>query len=170
MSIEWTSPVETAAPGDLPGRVQRLEDKLAVREVVHRWMTLVDQRRWTELDDCFDARVYVDYTGLRPMPPAGWAERQSMIAGWKARYDEVIAYQHHIGNFISATHGDIARCTGSNLTTHERRTSDGSGVELWHVGVYHRWQLARLGGRWRLTHIAAQKIWERTDRRPPPVP
>lgn len=167
MSLEWTLPVETPAALDLPGRLQRVEDKLAVRELVHRWMTLVDHRRWSALADCFDTRVYVDYTGLRPLPPAGWVERESMIAGWKARYDEVIAYQHHIGNFLSAIDGDIARCTGSNVTTHERPTSGSVGTELWHVGVYHRWQLARVGGSWRLTHIAAQKIWERTDRRTP---
>ena len=166
MSLDWTVPRETATPEDLPGRVQRLEDKLAVLAVVHRWMTLVDQRRWSELHECFDARVYVDYTGLRPVPPAAWVERESMIAGWKARYDEVIAYQHHIGNFVGAIDGDVARCTGSNIATHERRTSDRSAIELWHVGVYHRWQLARVSGQWRLTHIAAQKVWERTDRGP----
>ena len=43
-----------------------------------------------------------------------------MIAGWKARYDGVVAYQHHIGNFLSAIDRDISRCSGSNVTTHER--------------------------------------------------
>ena len=43
----------------------RLEDKAAVNEAINRWMTLIDDPRWTDLPACFDARVYVDYTALR---------------------------------------------------------------------------------------------------------
>ena len=164
MSFDWTLVTEDVPPLDMADRLRRLEDKAAVREAIHRWMTLIDHRRWTDLRDCFDGRVYVDYTALRPQPPAGWFEADEMIAGWKARYDGVMAYQHHIGNFLSAIDGDTARCTGSNVTTHQRPTADSSGVELWHVGVYHRWQLARIGARWLITHIAASRVWDRSDR------
>lgn len=164
MTIDWTILGDEVLPRDDGARLRRVEDKLAVAEAIHRWMTLIDFRRWPDLRACFDARVFVDYTALRPQPPAGWFDADQMIAGWKARYDSVIAYQHHIGNFLSVIDADIARCTGSNVTTHERQTADGSGRELWHVGVYHRWQLARIGGHWLITHIAARRIWDRTDR------
>jgi len=164
MSIDWAVVTEDPPPRDMADRVCRLEDKAAMNEAINRWMPLIDHRRWSDLPACFDARVHVDYTALRPQPPAGWFEADKMIAGWKERYDGVVAYQHHIGNFLSAIDHDIARCSGSNVTTHERPSADGAGAELWHVGVYHRWQLARIEGRWLITHIAASRVWDRIDR------
>lgn len=164
MSFDWNLAIEQEPPRESEAKVQWLQDKDAVRETIHRWMSYVDQRQWSELRDCFDANVYVDYTGLRPQPPAAWKELEDLIASWRARYDTIIAYQHHIGSFIGAIDGDVARCTGGSITTHHRRTVDGVGTELWQVGATHRWQLGRMNGRWRITHIAASKVWERLER------
>ena len=164
MSIDWRVATERLPPREVVALAQWLHDKEQVREVIHRWMSYVDQRRWSELRDCFDSRVYVDYTELRLLPPAAWNTLDDLVANWRNRYDAIIAYQHHIGSFIASIDGDLARCTGGSITTHHRHTADGTGMELWQVGASHRWQLARIDGRWLITHIAASKIWERVER------
>lgn len=161
--FDWWIVPERRVAGDAVARAQLAHDESAVRDVVHRWMTLVDQRQWEGIAALFAARVFVDYTSVRPDPPAGWVEADAMIAGWRRRYDAIVAYQHHVGTFVGAVDGDVARCSGSSIATHQRRAPDGEGTVLWQAGVYHRWQLVRDGERWRLTHIAAHKLWERVD-------
>lgn len=141
--------------------MQATQDALDVIFCIQRYMSAADHRDWAAARSCFADEVYLDYTDLRPNPPAGMIAADTMIAGWAERHAAILAYHHHMGNLLPSVDGDTARCTASGLATHLRGSASG-GTEFWQLGAYYDYELERANGRWVITSVTIHKQWERT--------
>jgi hypothetical protein len=142
-----------------PDTPDAMVGRIAVTTVICRYMTLLDRRRWQELEALFAPQVYYDYTSLRPEPPAQWMERSTMLAMWRDRHEAMISHQHHMSNIVADVNGDRATCSASGIATHCRRRPDGNSY-LWQMGGYYDFGLIHSDGQWLIETVRMTRHWQ----------
>jgi hypothetical protein len=140
-----------------------LRDKQECHELLSRYVTNVDHKRWDALlADCLAPEMEVDYTALRPLQPAGRMKSVDLIAEWRTRMGSVAALQHHFSNIVVDVEGDRATGGASGISTHRNRVSAETD-SLWQIAAYYSFGFERTAQGWRINATRIFPRWERTE-------
>lgn len=142
----------------LEERIQELEDKEAIREVLARYGFTYDLGRKEEWYELFtDDAVYnsVESTGT----PNVMNNKKDIMTRFGPDAKRPGATQHMQVATIIKVNGDEARAIGfqvctSHLTTHEANISEGP-IILLRTGV-RSWRLKRIDGEWLITETVSR--------------
>jgi hypothetical protein len=144
----------------------QLENLLAEHEIIKTvtgYMMAVDTGKWDDVGAFFAPEVFLDYTSVRPLPPARSLQREAMVSGWQTRYAKEIAYQHGLSNLVAQVQGLEATCAGNNVASHVMDDPKGHGIVLWQIGVRLNWRLRNESSNWLITSVVAEYVWDRTE-------
>jgi 3-phenylpropionate/cinnamic acid dioxygenase small subunit len=126
-------------------RLQTIEDKLAIHELLNRYSSMVDERRWEWMDRVFAPGATIDYrsTGGQAGPfreTLEWLDRA--LAPWPLNL-------HFITNVTIELDGDRATSRCYFNAPMGRREADGSQTVITNAGYYDD-QLVRTPDGWRV--------------------
>ena len=126
-------------------RIQAIEDKLAIQELLHRYATMVDERRWALMDEVFAADATLDYrsTGGEAGPyreTLEWLDRA--LKPWPLNL-------HFITNICIELSGDTARSRCYFHAPMGRAESETEQLVITNAGYYDD-DLVRTEQGWRI--------------------
>ncbi len=133
-----------------------LADRLDIIEACTRMAWLADQRDWAGLTEVFADRVRLDYTSLNGGEPVE-LKREDVVTAWAGVLGRLAATQHLVGNHLVSVDGDEAACTATFHATHVYPNPHGDS--LWTLGGDYRYELRRIGARWRIAGITMTAKW-----------
>jgi hypothetical protein len=119
----------------------------------------VDARRWNELLELFASEVVSDYTSLFggdsiQQPPEKLVEsRASFLPGFTRT-------QHMIGVPVVSVDESVASLVAPVVAWHVCKNPDPPDGDTWLVGGRYEMQLAKIDGKWRITHLTLASAWE----------
>lgn len=127
-------------------------DIIAIHNLLCRFMQSFDDKNWEQMRACLCDTVFCDYSSFRREAPADMtAERY--VAQRRAALSD-LDMQHNFSNLHVDFHGPTAsaRC---NYTIHRFRPDfAGEADGFFHSYGHYNYRLARLGGVWKISHIA----------------
>jgi hypothetical protein len=95
-----------------------LQDEAAIRNLMDRYGSGVDERNWADFEEIFDDPLETDFSGMdATMKPATLA-RAVHVAGARAVIGQFAATQHMITNVQIALEGDQARARATMRAEH----------------------------------------------------
>ena len=128
-------------------RIDALEDKLAIHDLLHRYATMVDRREWSLMHQVFAPGATIDYrsTGGQAGPyeeTLAWLDRA--LAPWPLNL-------HFISNITLELDGDRARSTCYFHAPMGRVEDEASGAQhvITNAGTYDD-ELVRTAEGWRI--------------------
>ncbi|MDB5394776.1 MAG: hypothetical protein JWM91_2282 [Rhodospirillales bacterium] len=136
-------------------RLQRLEDKQALQDLLISYARSCDARDWTSYRTVFTADALIDYTGAM-----GRRGRRDEIAEWLGEIMGVpsLEYtQHLLANFQVELDGDHAAGRVDYLNP-DIFSRDGIRDLLVNGGQYV-FEAVRQGPAWRLSALTARILW-----------
>jgi hypothetical protein len=126
--------------------VSRMLDRLAIEEVLVRYSTCIDTKRFDGLKDVFTADAVVDYVSAGG-PRASVPEVSEWLAKVLAPFKVI---QHMLGNFSIEVDGDRARSVCYFHNPMGLPGADGNVSMFWCGGRYVD-QLVRTSAGWRIS-------------------
>lgn len=133
--------------------LQSLADRAEIIDVVTRYATSIDLRRWDVFAACLADKVEVS------MPVTeGWVpmSRDELVGLATRIYAQLEATQHISANHQVTVVGDEARCSSTLNATHYLG-EDVDGSLQREVG-YYEWRLVRMDG-WRIDRMHMTISW-----------
>lgn len=127
------------------------------RAIVCAMTALVDLQHWSQLTDCFDEQVRVDYSSLWG-GEAQQLARADLIGQWRAMLPGFDATAHQLGPVEVQVDGDKAAASADVQGTHVL------GDQAWVVEGRYRIDLVRRGRSWRITALTLDLTAESGDR------
>jgi 3-phenylpropionate/cinnamic acid dioxygenase small subunit len=124
---------------------EELSDRLEIRELLDRYASVIDQRRWDALHEVFTPDAQVDYTSTGGKqgalePVMAWLARA--LAPWPLNL-------HCISNVSIETAGDRARARCYFQAPMGRKLADGTQEIVTNAGWYDD-ELVRTTAGWRI--------------------
>ncbi len=160
-------------PADVPdlAALAQLLDRRAVIDVSHAYAAGIDHRDWDRFADCFAEQVVIDTSSFSGHP-ARQVARQPWVESVRTVNGSFDATQHLMANHtVTFDNPGQARCVNEVRAAHwfSAASMDAFGLEpadacCTLVGHYDN-RLARLDGRWRLTHCRLQVRYRFGDER-----
>lgn len=136
----------------------RLEDRIAVADVISRIGFSIDQQEWSGAESALADEVTSDYSDLF----GGEAQRQTraeLVASWRAALPGFHANQHMINTIeVLMTAPDRAKSRSYVRATHRYEKN------LWVVGGIYTHELVRSPTGWRVTAVHFSLAYEEGDR------
>jgi hypothetical protein len=117
----------------------------------------VDLAAYDLAERAFAPRVVVDYTSLWGGTPAEMAAAD-LMAAWRGIVPGFDATWHELSGLRASVAGDTATATAFVDGRHW------IGSRLWRPVGHYDWRLARIEGRWRVTHMTFRMTQETGDR------
>jgi hypothetical protein len=141
-----------------PGKSERDE----VLDALHRFWRLVDLQEWELIaKELVVQDLYIDYTSLRPDPPAGLENSAAWLSSVGKRLAQLAGYQHQIFNESVFIEGTEARIQTAGHANHLRKASaSDSAPTLWILACQYDLAMRKVDGSWRLTGITCKKLWD----------
>jgi hypothetical protein len=141
------------AEGMSPERMQAVADRLDIQDLMSRYSTAVDAKRWDLLEQVFVPGSIIDFRGN---------------GGPELPYPEVVDYlreslagfagcQHYVTNHMIELDGDRARCR-IYVFTYLASIVDGDEV-LFADGGWYDDDLVRTPGGWRIEKRVSGLVW-----------
>ncbi len=143
---------------DLAGRIQRLEDRVAVSETVVSYCLNVDRRDWASFTRCFTDPVLTEYRNGRS---TGSTSRADLVALISEALDGFTSTQHLSTNHVitfDAADPDLATCVSAMFAQHLIQGSPNGDFYLLRA-IYTNY-LRRTSEGWRIEGIETQRRWE----------
>ncbi|MBM4268157.1 MAG: nuclear transport factor 2 family protein [Deltaproteobacteria bacterium] len=81
-------------------------DSEAIRDVLVRYATAIDDKNWALLRTCFTADASTDYGDI-----GKWSDADGIVAFMEAAHQGFRATNHMLSNFVVRVDGDRARAT-----------------------------------------------------------
>jgi hypothetical protein len=140
-----------------PSRIQEISDRLEIGELLVRYCTAIDSKRYDDLDFVFRGDAVIDYTsagGIRGALPE--------IKQWLSEVLSLFPMtQHVVGNVMIRVQGDRAtsRCAFFNpmgLPLPEGK----KGLKVLFFGGYYNDSLARTADGWRIVERVEESTWD----------
>jgi hypothetical protein len=151
---DWTETRRRAMLGRMDTELRAIADRLAIEDVLHRYSTAIDTRRFELLDEVFAAGGVGDYTaagGIRGTLP----EIKEWLANALAIFSVI---QHLVTNVRADIRGDEAT-TSCYLFNPLGYATDGGKTEmLFCGGIYHD-KLVRTPQGWRIRERVIQTLY-----------
>ena len=142
--------------GDLEERVQRLEDRAAIGDVVIRFAYGLDRADWELYGATLADELFVDFTESTGMEPRIWTREE-----WCGFAAEVLngfdARQHISSNHRIDIDGDRATCLSYMYAQHHLPGAPG-GDELLMRGWYE-YELVRTAAGWQIDRLTQHYTW-----------
>lgn len=138
-------------------RLQELEDRADIGEVLTRYCSALDNRDWKGLESVFTTDAICDYGALGN--PHGAAEIASLISSTIGDLD---ATQHLIGNVTVSVDGDMATADCYLISQHIRAGAPGGDHYL--LGGRYSDRLVRTPEGWRIAHRTLHRMWTTGNR------
>jgi hypothetical protein len=135
-----------------------LQDEAAIRSLMDRYGSGVDERDWADFTEIFDDPLETDFSGMdASMAPATLA-RAAHVAGARAVIGQFAATQHMITNVQIALEGDRAKARATMRAEH---WLDGlrSSPRYTMFGVYEN-GFRRTPKGWRICRLALRVVRE----------
>ncbi|MGY1809518.1 nuclear transport factor 2 family protein [Blastococcus sp. SYSU D00669] len=137
--------------------LQQLLDRTEIAELLARYSTALDERRWELLGEVFTPDASCDYGSLGS--PDGLAEITALVRGTIGDLD---ATQHLVGNVVVAVDGDEATADCYLISQHVRRGTPGG--EHYMLGGRYADRLVRTPAGWRIAHRTLHRMWTSGNR------
>jgi 3-phenylpropionate/cinnamic acid dioxygenase small subunit len=138
-------------------RVQQLEDRLDITDVLARYCDALDQRQWDLLTTVFAPDASADYGSVGT--PTGVEAITSAI---RSTIGDLDATQHLIGNVQVHVQGDTATAQCYLISQHVRTGQPGGEEYL--LGGRYVDELARTPDGWRITSRRLHRMWASGNR------
>jgi hypothetical protein len=134
--------------------VQSLLDRADVIDVVTKYATSIDLRRWSDFADCLADKVEISL----PVT-AGWVplSRDDLVELASRIYAQLEATQHISANHQVTIEGDQATVLSTLNATHYLGEDVAGGSLQREVG-YYEWRLVRSGG-WKIDRMHMTITW-----------
>jgi hypothetical protein len=151
---------------EIPLAIQVAADKVEIQEVMARYATAVDAKRWDVLETVFFKGSVVDFGpngGVRDEYPGIVDYLKSAMAGFAA-------YQHYLSNFVIQVNGDEAT-SRFYVWTPLITIVDGRD-EIIMDGGYYDATFVRTADGWRVKELVSGLVWvdEKMAQAMPPPP
>jgi len=137
----------------VPAAIRAAADRVEIQEVMARYTTAVDARRWELLEQVFTPGAVIDFQpngGARDTYPAITEYLETALAGFAA-------YQHYLSNFLTEVDGDQAT-SRFYVFTPMVTIVDGRD-ELINDGGYYDAKFVRTAQGWRCSELVAGLVW-----------
>lgn len=143
--------------------IENLLAEQAIAKAVTGYMNAIDSGRWDDVKSFFADHIFVDYTSVRPEPPAATMSRDQMIKLWQTKFAKEIAFQHCLSNLEFDVRESTALCIG-HLCAHHVMPNASGEIVLWQIGVRLTWKF-RLDTltQWVIESVKGDYIWDRTE-------
>ena len=151
---------------EIPLAIQVAADKVEIQEVMARYATAVDAKRWDVLEQVFFKGSVVDFGpngGVRDEYPGIVDYLKTAMAGFAA-------YQHYLSNFVIEVNGDEAT-SRFYVWTPLITIVDGRD-EIIVDGGYYDATFVRTADGWRVKELVSGLVWvdEKMAQAMPPPP
>ena len=146
-------------------------DERAIRSLMDRYGSGVDDRDWSDWLDIFDDPLVVDFSGVTAGLKPVTVSREKHVARAWALIGQFDATQHMITNVQVRLDGDAATCRATMRAEHWLSGIRGNGRYTM-FGVYQN-GFRRTPGGWRISHLALRlareeghvDVWAEAQRR-----
>ncbi|MGE0216374.1 nuclear transport factor 2 family protein [Mycolicibacterium sp.] len=139
---------------DIEAAVQSLVDRAEVIDVLTRYATSIDRRRWDDFAACLADTVEISM----PVTGGSVAMSRDELVGLAGRiYAQLAATQHISANHQVTIAGDDATAVSTLNATHYLG-ADVTGGSLQREIGYYEWRLIRSGG-WRIDRMHMTITW-----------
>lgn len=129
-----------------------ISDRLEIQQLLVDYATVIDQRRFDELDRIFTADAYINYRAM-----GGIDGRFPEVKAWLA---EVLpnfpAYCHMVGNVDIKLDGDCA--TGRTMCLNPMKLNDG---QILFCALWYDDEFVRTPEGWRMTRRVEDKCMDK---------
>lgn len=133
--------------------VLTLEDRLAVDDLLTRYATAIDSRKWDLLDTVFTPDARLDYRSA-----GGTADDYPTVRAWLASVLPIFdVTQHHVLNRIVRVVDGVARATSNFLNVNLLQVSGEPWVFT--VGGRYHDRLVHTPEGWRICHRLEETQW-----------
>ncbi len=136
----------------------KLLDESAIRAVMDRYGSGVDDRDWADWAAIFDDPLEVDFSGMTPGLKPATVSRDKHVARASALIGQFDATQHMITNVQLRVAGDAATCRATMRAEHWISGLRGAGRYTM-FGVYEN-GFRRTAAGWRLSRLALRVVRE----------
>lgn len=138
-------------------RLQEIFDRLEIEDVLVRYCTAIDSRKWDGLDSVFTQDAFIDYTSA-----GGVKGKLPEVRKWLSEVLNLFSMsQHVIGNFVIKVEGDRAtsRCAFYNPMRFQTAEGEESSP-LCFFGGYYNDTLIRTDAGWRISQRIEESTWD----------
>jgi 3-phenylpropionate/cinnamic acid dioxygenase small subunit len=137
---------------------ERLLDEAAIRSLMDRYGSGVDERDWAGWAEIFDDPLEVDFSGMSADLKPVTLERAKHVASASAVIRQFDATQHMITNVQVRLDGDTATCRAVMRAEHWLSGTRGNGRYTM-FGVYEN-GFRRAPDGWRMSRLALRVVRE----------
>ena len=129
-----------------------VDDRIAIEELLFRFMRAFDEKDWESMHRCLVERVYCDYSSFRGTPPSEIARddyvmlRRTALASLKT--------QHNLSNLLMSGSPSEAEVKCNYTILRFAPDFDGSPDRFFHSHGQYRFKLVPIGGEWKIASIA----------------
>jgi 3-phenylpropionate/cinnamic acid dioxygenase small subunit len=135
--------------------VEHWTDLLAIRDVIDRYATALDQRDWEHLRSCFTVDCHANYERF-----GSWTEREPFVAWLDSIHRDLGPTLHRITNHQIEVDRDRAMATSYLDALLQLRQQD---QDLLHVVGKYVDELVRTQGGWRISDRRVETFWRRRE-------
>jgi hypothetical protein len=137
-------------------RIQLLEDRAALTDLVSRLYALLDEERFDELDTVYTDDVELDFPSAHMH---GLGEAMAMARRRAERYARMFHGSTDV--LVERLDGDSAALRTNHVSVHVHPGDDlGSHFD---AGIVHEFDAVRTPGGWRLSRGQARVVWTGGD-------
>ena len=141
---------------DLLARVARIEDRIAISEVVIRYAMAIDRSDWQSFAELFTDPVHVNFSEAG-LPPGDFS-REMFVGFASAGLDGFTARQHLSPNHVIAfDDADHAVCESYMYAQHYLKGAEGGDFYLMRGSYVNR--LVRTDDGWKIEHLTQHIYW-----------
>jgi hypothetical protein len=138
--------------------MEALADRLAVQDVLTRYVWALDTKTFDDLDQVFTADAFIDYTSS-----GGIKGQYPEVKEWLANVlPHFPTYQHYVTNTDITIDGDRAtsRCALYNPMGHQKKEG---AISFFLVGAEYHDKLVRTDSGWRIAERIEKTMWTDGD-------
>ncbi len=139
---------------DLALAMRRIADEAAIIRIANSLDRAVDAKQWDLARSFFADAIRTDF-GDGPSAPG---PSDALIGAWRANLGPRKSSFHLRGDHVVDVHGDQAVITSTGYAWNKM---EGQGDPLWEVWGCYRYELERVGAKWRITLFAFHATHER---------
>jgi hypothetical protein len=129
------------------------DDRLAISDLLIRYATAIDNRRWDLLDAVFVEDAHLDYRSAGGVA-AAYPEARRWLEEVLPVFDVT---QHHIFNTVVHRSGGTVHATSNFLNVNTLEI--GGGPWIFTVGGRYHDRLTLASGRWRIRDRIEETLW-----------